>query len=266
MILERRGWFVLAVAGATTIGASFALGRKIGFVEGRNSLPVLRSYPSVEQVGDWRGRVDICLQTAKPEEPGHTINGQIAQTIEGTVVGLGSARAVRPLAGHALFCEIDPEWYVDIADAAKSVSRILYAASGTTIGSPNLRVGAQVTVRMRARWGFGKAAGVIVSDESGPVLIAEQGAFGHGLHPEDLEPIAVGVGDAIGVRHEGCGDAVVHALDVRGDRTTRVLPGRIGSLTLRGASYRFWNAASYAWINIGCTDMLDQTSWLLWRE
>jgi hypothetical protein len=265
MISRGFRWVVIAVAAAMAAAASFAVGRMIGFGEGRRSLPVLRPYPPIDGVGDWRGQVDICLQTATPVEPGHAIGGQIDQTILGTVVGLGSAKAVSPLSGYALFCEIDPEWYVDVADGHTSVTRLLYAISGVSIEGPNLRIGTRVTVRLRAHWGFGKAAGVIVSDEAGPVLVAEQGAFGHGLQPEDIEPLTVTLGDAIGVRHQGCGDAVLHVIDVRGDGPARILPGRIGTFTFRGAAYRLWNAASYSWININCTDMLDQTSWLLLR-
>jgi hypothetical protein len=263
----------LAIGGGIVVTASFAAGHRVGFsvgrgagiAEGRKSLAaVVRPYPSVEISEDSPGRVDICLQTSLVGN-GHSFKGEIVQTIEGTVVRLGAARSVVPLRGHALLCEIDPEWYVDVVDARKTQWRLMYTVSGIPVEEPSLSIGSRVTIRLRAHWGFGKAAGVAVSDESGPLLIAEQGAFGHGLEPADVLPFTVTASDAIAVKHDGCGDAVMHAVEVQGDSAIRVMPGRIGMLTLRGRSYRFWNAASYNWINVNCTDMLDRMAWFLWR-
>ena len=95
---------------------------------------------------------------------------------------------------------------------------------------PSLTIGTRITIKLRAHWGFGKAAGVVVSDDAGPVLIAEQGFFGHGLEPEDILPFTVHVSDAIGVEHGGCGDAVMHAVEVQGDRAMRVMPVKLERL------------------------------------
>jgi hypothetical protein len=252
-----------AVAG---MAAHFAVGHRFGFQAGRDSLPVLRPYPSLGALTDWQGRVDICVQTSTRDEAGNATAGEVVETIEGTVVGSGDVSSVTPLAGNAIPCERQPDWYIDVADAQKVLWRILYAVSGIVIGRPNVRTGTRVTVRLRAHWDFGKAAGFMVSDQAGPILAAEQGAFGHGLEPEDLEPLTIRVSDVIGVRHEDCGDAVIHAVDVRGESATRVLSGRIGTLSFRGANYRFWNSASYSWINVQCMDMLDRMSWFLWRQ
>jgi len=212
------------------------------------------------------GWIDICLHTRTPKSLARVVNGQIDQTITGTVIGFGSATAVPSLPGREdLFCEKDPQWYVDVADARKVLWRLLYSVSGIVLQRPAFKVGARVTVRLRAHWGFAKAAGVIVSDEAGPVFAAEQGAFGHALEQDDLEPLRIRVGDVFGVKHEGCGDAVLHTVEVYGDSTTRVLPGRVGTVGLRGTRYQFWNAASYNWINPSCTDMLDRMSWFFWR-
>ena len=260
----RRG--LLSIAFAVVGVGAFAFGHRSGFWAGRNSLPVVRPFVSVDRPEEELGRVDICLHTPTPVKPAHAVNGQIDQTIHGTVVGFGAALSVPPLTGHDLFCEMEPQWYVDVSDAQKARWRLLYSVSGIVVPSPALRIGTRVTVRLRAHWGFGKAAGVIVSDAAGVVFAAEQGAFGHGLEQEDIEPLRIAASDAIGVKHDGCGDAVLHVVEVHGDSATRVLPGRIGTVGLKGTSYRFWNAASYNWINISCTDMLDTMSWFLWRQ
>ncbi len=247
-------------------GLGFSQGRSSGFSEGRSSLSVVRPYPSLDASGGTQARVDICLQTPVIEKPGHSLNGQTVQTIEGTVMRFGAARSVLPLPGHLLFCEMEPEWYVDVADKQMAQWRLLYAVSGIAMEEPSLTIGTRITIKLRAHWGFGKAAGVVVSDDAGPVLIAEQGFVGHGLEPEDILPFTVHVSDAIGVEHGGCGDAVMHAVEVQGDRAMRVMPGQIGTVALRGRSYQFWNAASYNWINVSCTDMLDRMAWFLWRS
>jgi hypothetical protein len=246
--------------------SGFSAGRRAGFSEGRSSLSALRPYPSLDASGGTQGRVDICLQTPALVKPGHSLNGQTDLTIEGTVMRFGDARSVPSLPGHVLFCEMEPEWYIDVADKQMVQWRLLYAVSGIAMEEPSLTIGTRVTIRLRAHWGFGKAAGVVVSDDAGPVLIAEQGFFGHGLEPEDYLPFTVHVGDAIGVEHDGCGDAVMHAVEVRGDSVVRVMPGQSGTVALRGRSYWFWNAASYNWINTSCTDMLDRMAWFLWRS
>jgi hypothetical protein len=270
---RRRGLIVIALALIAAV--SFAL-RRTRFWQGRESLPAAAADPPrpvvrpslfVEGSVEDSGWIDICLHTRTPKSLARVVNGQIDQTINGTVVGFGSATAVPPLPGREdLFCEQDPQWYVDVTDAQKVLWRLLYSVSGIALEGPALKVGARVTVRLRAHWGFAKAAGVIVSDEAGPVFAAEQGAFGHGLEQEDFEPLRIRVGDVVGVKHEGCGDAVLHAIEVNGDSATRVLPGRVGTVGLRGTRYQFWNAASYNWINPSCTDMLDRLSWFLWRS
>ena len=269
-----RGLIVIALVLIAAV--SFAVGRRTRFWQRRGSLPaaaadpprpVVRPSLSVERSVEDSGWIDICLHTRTPQSIARVVNGRIDQTINGTVIGFGSATAVPPLPGREdLFCEKNPQWYVDVADAQKVLWRLLYSVSGIALEGPALKVGARVTIRLRAHWGFAKAAGVIVSDEAGPVFAAEQGAFGHGLEPEDFEPLRIRVGDVFGVKHEGCGDAVLHTVEVHGDSATRVLPGHVGTVGLRGARYQFWNAASYSWLNPSCTDMLDRLSWFLWRS
>ena len=257
---------LIAIAIGLVAALSFALGRRTGFREGRASLPVVRASLHADRSVEDVERVDVCLHTQTPTSPAHEVNGQIDRTIQGTVVGSGATASVPPLPGHDLFCEVEPQWYLDVKDAQDVLWRLLYSVTGIVVEGPAVKAGTRVTVRLRAHWGFAKAAGVIVSDEAGPVFVAEQGAFGHGLEPEDLAPLRVRVSEVFGVRHEGCGDAVLHSVEVEGDATTRVLPGRVGTLGLRGTRYQFWNAASYNWINVSCTDMLDTVSWFLWRS
>jgi hypothetical protein len=269
-----RGLIVIALAVVAAV--SFGLVRRTRCWQGRESLPAAAADPPrpdvrpslfVERSVEESGWIDICLHTRFPKSLARVVDGQIDQTITGTVIDFGSATAVPPLPGREdLFCENDPQWYVDVADARKVLWRLLYSVSGIALEGPALTVGARVTVRLRAHWGFAKAAGVIVSDEAGVVFAAEQGAFGHALEQEDVEPLRIRVGDVVGVKHEGCGDAVLHAVDVHGDTATRVWPGRVGTVGLRGKRYQFWNAASYNWINPSCTDMLDRLSWFLWRS
>jgi hypothetical protein len=134
------------------------------------------------------------LEVARKEVPGETtrsrdrvegIGGGIIEILQGTVRQSGDARTVSPLATTAVYCYRNPEQYIDISDSNQDVWRILYTASGTTVPNPKVPAGTQVTVKIRGHEGFGKAVGFMISDALGPVLAAEQGAFGQGLDAED---------------------------------------------------------------------------------
>jgi hypothetical protein len=265
-VISRKVRNVLLVGAAgLAIPMSYWVGHEVGFARGRNAMPVLRPYPS--SLGE-PGRdidVDVCLQTTRSRNLVEKIGGGIIETIQGKVEKSGDARNLTPLATTALYCMTSPEWYIDISDGNQDVWRILYRASGISVPSPKVSAGTRVTVKIRGHLGFGKAAGFMMSDALGPVLAAEQGAFGQGLDLDDEKPFTIRVNEAIGMKHEMCGDAVIHAIEILGDTAAKVLPGRIGSVSLGANSYHFWNALTYSWTNERCTDMFDQSSWLLWR-
>jgi len=265
-VTSRKTWNVLlAVATGLALSASYWIGHEVGFARGRNAIPVLRPYPSIVGKPGREVEVDVCLQTTRRRDLVEKIGGGIIETIHGIARQSGDARNISPLATTAVYCETNPDSYIDISDSNQDLWRILYTAAGITVPNPKVPAGTQVTVKMRGHLGFGKAVGFMLSDALGPIFAAEQGAFGQGLDPEDEKPFAIHVNEAIGMRHEMCGDAVIHAVEILGDSAAKVLPGRIGSVSLGAASYRFWNASSYSWINERCTDMFDQSSWLLWR-
>ncbi len=264
--MSRKVWtaLLLGISGLA-ISIAYWVGHEVGFARGRNAMPVLCTYPwsagTPGQVLD----VDVCLQTTRNMGLVEKLGGRIVETIHGTVRGLGDPSGVTPLATTAVHCLTEPDVYIDITDSNQDVWRILYTASGVSVPNPKVSVGARVTVKFRGTLGFGRAAGFMMSDALGPLLAAEQGAFGEGLDAEDEKPFVIHVGEAIGTRHEMCGDAVIHTVEILGSTAAKVLPGRIGHLSLGAASYRFWNTVTFHWINIRCTDMFDGSSWLLWR-
>jgi hypothetical protein len=195
--------------------------------------------------------------------------------VSGTLHGFGElpAPAVDPrFPGEVVPCHndepdlrIERVHYIDIADGSRDVWRIMYAASIANLPDFPGRIGTRVSFRFDAHWGFAEAAGFVLLDEAGPVLAVEQGTFGPGLDSEHVSPFSVRLGHPIGSRAEGCGNQVAHTLDVAGDDLTQVPPGRTVLISMHGTRFRFWNAASYTWENPRCTDMLDSTSWALWR-
>jgi hypothetical protein len=187
-------------------------------------------------------------------------------TIQGELVGRGPARYLQKLPGIVVDCDDLPQSYLDVVDSDYRVWRFLYSFSDLNVGRSKAQVGSRVTVKFRALLGFSKAAGFVVSDRTGIVLAVEDGAFGEGLSPSDEVPFSVRKADVFRLKQDRCGDAVSFALNVTAETEERVLPGRIGSVTLAGVAYRFWNACSYDWVNVQCTDMLGDTSWVLWRE
>jgi hypothetical protein len=256
---------LIVLAAGLALSASYWIGHEVGFARGRNAMPVLRPYPSVVGRPGQDVEVDVCLQTTRSRDRVEGIGGGIIEILQGTVRQSGDARTVSPLAATAVYCYRNPELYIDVSDSNQDVWRILFTASGNMVPNPKVPAGTQVTVKIRGHEGFGKAIGFMMSDALGPILAAEQGAFGQGLDAEDEKPFTIRANEAIGMRHERCGDAVMHAIEILGDSAAKVLPGRIGTVSLGRASYRFWNAATYSWVNERCTDMFDQSSWLLWR-
>ena len=152
------------------------------------------------------------------------------------------------LPGTVVECEpgpdghVDLDGYIDVEDPNHEVWRVLYGLSGATAPGLTTRMGARVTLRFDAHWGFSRAAGFMLLDEAGPVIAVERGTFGHGLVPENRRPFAINLGEAIARRTDGCGDALAHALQITGDTQVRILPGREGAVSLHGAGYRFWSA------------------------
>lgn len=255
------------------LSVPFAVGTKFGLWLRRDKAA---SAPAPEPAWQWgsEGRVDVCLFTRTPRTPTFP-DGWVALTIDGVVAGSGRTRKGSPpptLAGTVVECEpgpdghVDLDSYIDVEDPNHEVWRVLYGLSGATTPDLTTRMGARVTLRFDAHWGFSRAAGFMLLDEAGPVMAVERGTFGHGLVPEDRRPFTVNLGETIARRTGGCGDELAHALQVTGDSQMRVLPGREGAVSLHGASYRFWSAEATTWENDRCTDLLDQISWALWRS
>jgi hypothetical protein len=265
-VTARKAWIVLpVVAAGLVLSATYWIGHEVGFARGRNAMPVLRPHPPIVGKLGPEMEVDVCLQTTRSRDLVEKIGGGILETIDGTVRQSGDARQVGTLATTAVYCHTNPELYIDIVDSNQDVWRILYTGAGIAVPSPTVPAGTRVTVKVRGHLGFGKAVGFMMSDPLGPILAAEQGAFGQGLGPEDAKPFTIRVNEAIGMRHDMCGDQVIHAVEILGDSAAKVLPGRIGRVSLGAASYHFWNASTYSWINERCTDMFDESSWILWR-
>lgn len=243
---------------------SFLIGERVG--DRRTRVDFIN--PPVGEFLGPEGSVDVCLQTRSPHAWEH--EGRFAKIVEGEVIAVGVARNLNELPGALVRCSIEPQWYFEVRDSIDERWRFLYAVSNTyaisntKLGEPNLQIGTKVTVNFRAHWGFAKAAGFMVSDTVGPVLGLEQGEFGHGLAPGDILPFIVRT-NAIGLRRDHCGDAVINAVDIVGDSEVRVLPGRYGLFGAGAMRFNFWNACSYSWANVRCTDMLSNTSWLLSR-
>lgn len=260
-MLSPRAQLILAVAGVFTLAASaFMLGKSLGRKD------VARTAPRVltPMAPGPDGKVDVCLQTKPPLA--FTGEGRVSMTVHGEVVGLGVARDVQKLTDAAVECDDQAQSHLDVVDSDYRLWRFLYSFSESNVGRIKTEIGTRVTVKFRALLGFSKAAGFVVSDRTGVVLAVEDGGFGEGLSPSDELPFSVRKADAIRLKHDSCGDSVSFALNVSADTEERVLPGRTASVRLGTTIYRFWNACSYSWVDVRCTDMLGDTSWVLWRE
>ena len=259
--LSPRAQLILAVAGVFAVAASaFMLGKVFGrkdVARGARRVPMPMA-PGPD------GKVDVCLQTKPPLA--FAGEGRVSMTVRGELVGLGLARDVQKLPDAAVECDDQPQSHLDVVDSDYRLWRFLYSFSDLNAGRIKTPIGARVTVKFRAFVGFSKAAGFVVSDRTGVVLAVEDGAFGEGLSPSDELPFSVRKADAFRLKHDFCGDSVSFALNVSADTEERVLPGRTASVRLGASTYRFWNACSYSWVDVRCTDMLGDTSWVLWRE
>jgi len=245
--------FVISLTGMFLLGRGFGIRRTLdSFID-----------PSASEYLGAEGSVDVCLQIRSSHV--WQVDGKVANTVQGQLVAFGDARKLDELPGVLVRCHMTPQWYLDVRDSGGEIWRYLYSLSGTKADEPQLQIGATLTIKFRAHWSFAKAAGFVVSDSAGPVLGVEQGEFGHGLAPSDLLPFFVRVADPIGLKREKCGDAVVNAVEIVGDKVVRVLPGQYGSVALGTMDFRFWNASSHDWINIRAMDVLGNMSWFLSR-
>jgi hypothetical protein len=259
--LSPRTRLVLAVVAiSSAVILAFMIGKRTG---SRNAARASSRGP-VSMAPGPDGKVDVCLQTKPPRE--FPPEGKLSMTIHGELVGLGPVRDLQRLPGIVVACDDLPHSYLDVVDSDYRMWRFLYSFSDLSVGRIKAQVGSRVTIKFRALLGFSKAAGFVVSDKTGIVLAVEDGAFGEGLSPIDEVPFSIRKADTFRLKQDHCGDAVSFALNVTADTEERVLPGRTGSVALAGAAYRFWNACSYDWVNDRCTDMLGDTSWVLWRE
>ena len=242
--------------------SAFMLGKAIG--RGRIATTSAGAQASVPP--DPQGKVDVCLQSKPPRSL--VREGRVSLTIQGQLVALGPTQDSQGQASTVVDCDESPQWYFDVVDSNYGLWRVLYTLSDLDAGRVKVQTGTNVTVKFRALIGFSKAAGFVLSDRAGILLAVEDGAFGEGLVAADELPFSIRKADALPrLDQGGCGDAVLFALNVFADtKVVRVLPGRTAAVALGGAAYRFWNACSYSWVNQRCTDMLGDTSWVLWRE
>jgi hypothetical protein len=211
--------------------------------------------------------LDICLVTrgARPA----VWDGSAALTIEGTLVKAGPvmpALSKLTFPGTIIPCHHDPDRHIDIADGNGEVWRLLYSTGKVPVRQASLPSGSRLHLRVDARWGFAKGAGFMLRDDAGPILAVEEGAFGPGPLPDHQRPIAVSRGEIYDVQPDKCGDRVRHWLQLDADQRQRAAPGRAIPLTIGGARYGFVNLASDGWRNPRCADLLDRTSWILWRR
>ena len=211
--------------------------------------------------------LDICLVTRSSRPV--VWNGSAVLSIDGTLVKAGPTLPTlskQSFPGTAVPCHREPDRHIDIVDAKGEVWRLLYSTGKVPVRQTSLPLGIRLHLRVDAKWGFAKGAGFMLRDDTGPILAVEEGAFGPGLLPEHQRPIAVNRGEVFDVQADRCGERVRHWLQVDADQRQQAAPGRAIPLTISGARYGFVNLASNAWRNPRCTDMIDRTSWILWRR
>jgi len=218
--------------------------------------------------GDLRTHLEVCLSS----RGGRRLRQEEFEAkIAGRIVAVGSARAVGPLPEEAFPCHADMEWYVDISSGGWDLWRLAWTTAGRSVAAPPLPVGSPVYASIRATVsGIRKESELLLSDDSGPLLVVHDGrgfpggaGERRGPFPDQLDVRLAGV-VAVNTT-SGCGTALMYAVDVIGDRHWRVPPDARTLVTLGSLPLWFWNSGSYDWTNERCTDMDATRSWLVWR-
>ena len=90
---------------------------------------------------------------------------------------------------------------------------------------------------------------------------------GHGPSLLEEGNLSLSWGRTLGRRPTGCGgEYLARAVQVSGDTSVSIPPGQVGSVSLHGAKYLFWNIHSLNVVDGGCLHDDDWSSWVLWKK
>ena len=222
----------------------------------------------VDPPAAWPTRLSISAWSPAVARP-VVWDGSAALTIDGTLVKAGPAMPAlskHELPGHGVPCHHDPDRHIDIADAKGEVWRLLYSTGKVPVRQSSLPNGTRLHLRVDAKWGFAKGAGFMLRDDAGPILASRRARSVRASCLSTNAPSRSAAVRSSTFSPISAANACRHWLQLDADQRQRAAPGRAIPLTIGGARYGFVNLASDGWRNPRCTDLLDRTSWILWRR
>jgi hypothetical protein len=252
-------WLPLALASAAAGIAAWLLLR----FHPTSSLP----RPVWDTTWRWNRSARITLCLSMQGAPDTIGPGSADLNVDGILTGFGDiSRASNPRdMGNVIDCDNYPQRYIEVKDRQHKTWRIMYDLPERQYPTVHAHVGSRVRFFFKAAFYAAPSATFVLSDEAGPVIGIETNGYGPGvLEGGDL---SFSWGRAFGRRRTGCGgEYVARGLQVSGDEAVSIPPGQVGSVSLHGARFLFWNIHSINVVDGGCPHDSDWTSWVLWRQ
>ena len=191
-----------------------------------------------------RGAIAVCLDGGRPSGEDTDIQ------LQGTITEIDA---------HAGDCT--RAFTVEDADGVQSTIGLLVLDADNLDITPdlNVEVGAEVSLIYRYRMVWGDVAGFSVSDSTGLVAAAEEGAWGGALEADDLGGLSVSVGELIGSEETSCEPVEGHSLVFSGDEDMELDPIDSDTVVVAGRTLTAHAIAAYEWgAGNGC-DISDNT-------
>ena len=254
-----RAWLPLAVASTVAAIAAWIF-------NGLYSSPHPQR-PVDETAWQWNTGARITLCLSMKGALGKDVLSAADLSIDGTLIGFGEmSHASDPRdTGNVVWCDNYPQRYVEVEDREGRTWRIMYDLPEQRYPAVRARVHSQVRFVFRSAFYSAQTARFVLSDEAGPVLGIEMN--GHGPNLLEEGNVSLSWGRTLGRRPTGCGgEYLARAVQVSGDTSVSIPPGQVGSVSLHGAKYLFWNIHSLNVVDGGCLHDDDWSSWIVWRE
>lgn len=250
------GTLVLSLAAST--GCTFVGGALVG-----NGLwgdqHILPADPGVSA---FTGTSAVCLGADQDVEPAESYE------IRGRV--LSAEWSDEPAIGfdNLVGCQNDVQQTVVIEDVDGVVWTLGYAwIDGDWDATPAIYAneGSQLEILVRNPEG-GAAAGMVVSDRSGPIYALESGIGGRALQDGDVTGLDVADGDVVGRGEGDCGDTESISVVFESDDDRLVMyPGEDRSMQIDDAYTTVCSIESVRYVDGDCDDDAGEVSWVLFR-
>ena len=214
-----------------------------------------------------RGQVSVCVGHAGGVQTG--TGSDIDVEISGTVVGFESTADMDQPG-----CDTPPAITVDIEDENGEIWTVGWAFldnDGADITPPvDLDLNAQVDLIFRWRMVWGTTAGFVLTDDSGLVVAADQGAWGSALSTADLPGFEVVRGDTIvALDDSSCQPIEGYTVDfITADDRISVYPVGTEEITVNGQALQVTALQATAWgesATCSVSDTTDVTAWAAQR-